>query len=369
MKYMKMILIGLLIGFSAAVMGPVVTAAQQQYPDPQTYFPSVATMDENKMLFDDPRPVLKNLSLKKIVPKGLYDKLVFDQEEMKSLWSELVGFKAPDMVGKIAQEIKPGKYTYKDVQQTAGFKQLMYQDLYNRIGPGGPPHIGKIPEFEIIPTRQYYWALPIAKAAKQNISKIKLDGQGYLVWQTYQGGIAFPRPSGPFKAQQIMYNIDRFPDGWERNVWLGGRATGLNGKLKVDFDGFIVGRQLRLGNRTLIEPHGWFDNRARDQGEAQVGLTMFVAPRDQAGTVMLGTIYQDPNKLTQGFMYIPAFRRVRKMSSTDTQDAVGGQDQTIDDSGGWSQKLSPCEISLQIRSDGGEGISPSLHRPWMVQNT
>ena len=56
-----------------------------------------------------------------------------------------MGFRAPDLVGKIAPEIKPGKYTYKDVQNNPGFKQLMWPDLYKRIKPGGPPMPGASP--------------------------------------------------------------------------------------------------------------------------------------------------------------------------------------------------------------------------------
>jgi hypothetical protein len=90
----------------------------------------------------------------------------------------------------------------------------MWPDLYKRIKPGGPPHAGNIPEFEIIPTRQFYWGLPIAEATKQNEGKTKLDKDGYLIPETWIAGYPFPKPSGPFKAQQIMFNIEKRYLSW-----------------------------------------------------------------------------------------------------------------------------------------------------------
>ena len=40
-------------------------------------------------------------------------------------------------------------------------------------------------------------------------------------------------------------------------------------------------------------------------------------------------------------MYIPSLRRIRKLSATDSQDPVMGQDVIYDDNEGWMQKISP----------------------------
>ena len=79
-------------------------------------------LEKAKADFDDPRPLFKELSYKKILPPEVYGKLIFDVEEMKKLWAECVGFKSPDVVGKIAPEIKPGKYSYMDKGKYPGLK-------------------------------------------------------------------------------------------------------------------------------------------------------------------------------------------------------------------------------------------------------
>ena len=57
---------------------------------------------ENKTFFNDARPLYNHLGLEKTVPADVYGKLVYDEEAMKSAWTAAVGFKAPDVVGKIA---------------------------------------------------------------------------------------------------------------------------------------------------------------------------------------------------------------------------------------------------------------------------
>jgi hypothetical protein len=57
------------------------------------------------------------------------------------------------------------------------------------------------------------------------------------------------------------------------------------------------------------------------------------------GMVTLTYEYDDPYKMDPTMIYIPSMRRIRKMSSTDTQDPRG--DMTYDDANFLSQKISP----------------------------
>lgn len=350
---------------------PLVSSAQIVYPDPKTYLPkNWAGVEKHKKFFDDPRPWLTSFGPKQVLPKELYAELTYNEEKMKSLWAELVGFRAPDVVGKIAPEIRPGKYTYKDLEKYPGLKELMHPDLYNRIKPGGPPHSGNIPEFEIIPTRQYYWALPVAENTKKNMEKTKLDAKGFLKEETWEGGYPFPRPSGEFKAQQIMYNVERRALSWEFCMTIIGHINSFNKNLKLDFDAEILVHAARLAKRSLMSPYGWFDERAKKRGEFKQDLFAFTAPRDYAGMTQESIYFLDPNKTDQYMMYIPSLRRVRKWTATDSQDPIAGQDLIYDDKEGFLQRLSPthypykCEI-LEEREylvwaptvDGAEYVS------------
>jgi hypothetical protein len=67
----------------------------------------------------------------------------------------------------------------------------------------------------------------------------------------------------------------------------------------------------------------------------------FSAPRDVAGFAQSALYFVDPDKADQLMMYLPSLRRIRKMTSTDSQDPVLGSDNIYDDNEGFMQRLSP----------------------------
>jgi hypothetical protein len=301
---------------------------------------TLSKIEGYKSFFDDPRPLYKDLSMKKIIPPEIYSKYIYDVEAMKKLWAEVVGFRAPDVVGKIAPEIRPGTYNYKDKEKYPGIKELMIPEHYKRFNPGAPPFAGNYPEIKIVPTRQYYWALPIAEATKKNLGRTKQDDQGYIISDSYIAGYPYPKPEGKFKAQQIVYNwVKRY--GMGESGWLLGWPKGFTKNLKMDFDGATEMVFLRLNGRVMIEPLGWFDQRARERKEEKVTRVSTLAPRDQFGNAFSQLVYLDPNHVDSFLGYINVLRRVRKLSATDTQDPFGGQDWIYDDNENFSQKLEP----------------------------
>jgi len=293
-----------------------------------------------KAFYDDPRPYLKNLDLKNLMAPEEYRNLICDQELSKKVWAETIGFKAPDVVGKIAPEIKPGVYSYKNKEQHPGLKELMIPFFYEQFAAGGPPFIGKYPEIKVIPTRQYYYHQRLAEATKKNEGKTKLDAQGYILSDTYISGWPFPKPSGAFKAQQIMYNQTKRPSGFE-NLWVYNDARGFAKNLQQDSRMLSKGASIQLEGRVIGEPYGWFDERARKQQEANSLIAIMVAPQQMFGNATTMITYSPVEKLNLNLTYVAPLRRIKKMSSTDTQDAVGGQDMIFDDAAGFSQKLTP----------------------------
>lgn len=306
----------------------------------EVYKVSVAKIEQHKAFFDDPRPLFKDLSYKKIMPPEVYRKLTYDVPAMKKAWAEVVGFKAPEVVGKIAPELKPGKYSHQDKAKHPGIKALMFPDLYKRFAAGAPPHVGNFADIIVVPTRQYYWALPISLATKKHMGQTKLDAKGYLVQDSYSAGYPFPRPSGKFKAQQIIYNwVKRYYSG--ENYYWAQHLAGFTGSLSLDFDGLVDMWGLRLHGRVLQEPYGWYDQRAEKNQEARGILLRWMAPRDQYGNAFSILTYLNPDKPDLSLIYVNALRRIRRLSATDTQDAVGGQDIIYEDNDGFNQQLSP----------------------------
>ncbi len=296
--------------------------------------------EKAKAFYNDPRPVLQDLSWDKILPPDVYAGLTYDVQAMQDGWAELTGFRSPEIVGRIAPEIKPGKYTHQDREKHPGFKELMWPSMFARFRPGSPPHCGNFTEIEVVPTRQYYMSLPVIETTKKNLGQSKLDDQGYLLEETYRAGIPFPRPSGTFKARQIIYNwMKRYfaPE----NVYSLIHYKGYTKDLKEDFNSKAVIWNLRLHGRVSMPPYGWFDTRARKRGEISSVSYCNLSPRDLYGNIINMTLFRGWEDHDQLLLYIAQLRRIRKLSGTDTQDIVAGQDMIYDDYEGFSQKITP----------------------------
>lgn len=93
---------------------------------------------------------------------------------------------------------------------------------------------------------------------------------------------------------------------------------------------------------------GWFDQRAQMQGEFESYSAKYFAPRDMYGNVVNYIIYSDPEKRDRLTMYVSALRRVRLLSSTDVQDAVGGGDAIYLDTDGCVQKPSLTVFPMKL---------------------
>ncbi len=337
-----------LILVAAGLFIPVLTLPlhAQDYPHPGTYVPSPAQVAEHKAVIDDPRPILKEFGIHQLVPKEMLEKMTWDVGQMKQQWSQIKGFKAPDVVGKIAPDIKPGKYTWEDVQNNPGFKELLPEGYIERFKKTAPPLAGTFEEFEIIPTRQYYMPLPVAEATAKNAGKTRLDDQGYIIDKTWVSGMPFPRPEGKFKAQQIMYNLKFTYECWGGNIYFVDNAVGWNRNLEQDFTNTLHYYGARMNGRVIFPPLGAINERAANRRELKGEITIYDAPRDVAGMTMVTISFIPAESESQSMMYLPSLRRVRKLSASDTQDPMAGFSQAVDDLGGFAQTMSPDEYPM-----------------------
>jgi hypothetical protein len=346
----------LLVQLSPAISGDAI-------PDPNDYVPKAEKVLAAKRAFDDPRSIFTTLPFRKMLPKEVKDKFYFNREEMGKAWTDVVGFKATDQVGKISPEIKPGKYTYRDLETHPGLSKLMIPGIRDGyFKPGAPPFAGNFSEIEIVPTKQYYYALPVAEATKKNEGKAKLDNKGYLVDGSWIAGIPFPKPSGKFKAQQYMYNFEKRYDHFGFDAYEVALNYGFDKNVKMD--NVVVGETYftRLAGRVFVEPYGFLDERARKNNERSVFTFLFKEPRDSAGLVYQSTVYDAQKLSNQVIFYVPSMRRFRKGTATDGQSPTGGVDQIADDSLMWSQKLNPNKYpyNMEIMEDR-EYLVPIVH--------
>jgi len=317
----------------------------------QPYLAPIKDITEVKDVIDDPAPFYTDSQYYKIfIPDEVWDQVTYDVEESKAAWEKAIGFRAKDVVGKIAPEIKPGKYTLADKEKYP-FKELMIPYHYKRFNTPGteglPNHIGYFTEFEVIETQQLWHALPVANATIENMGKTQLDEKGYIKHETFVSGYPFPRPSGENKGWQIVYNYIKRRKDHESNANYD-LTIGVNRNYNIDHRGTAHYYWLRTEGRVMAPPLGWFDERARKQGEELVQMYTIFSPRDLYGNVYFITYYIDPLKDVNFLAYVNFLRRVRKLSSTDSQDQAVGQDLAFDDADGLSQPLRPDRYPYEV---------------------
>ena len=337
MRHLDLIKRGLIFCLVSTFL-PMAAQAEEKLSHPETYVLS-AQEEPVKAVFDDPSDLFVKQPFKDFVPADVCSRITFDQEKMKKEWAEIIGFTAPELVGKIAPEIKPGKYSYTDLEKYPGLKELIPQEFQRLLKPGSPPLVGNIPEFEIIPTRQFYSNLPNIEATKQNLGKAKLDKDGYIVPGTWKGGTPFPRPSGEFKAQQVFYSFFLRSNAFNMCWSIPSISIGIGRNLKIDRYNETDVASILWKGRTLFPPFGWFDKRAERNNEWFSYGYNILEPRAMRGTILVRMFYGDPEKSDPSMIYVPSLRRIRKMAATDTQDPSG--DMTFDDQKMILQKITP----------------------------
>lgn len=295
---------------------------------------------EHKDFFDDPRPVVQDLGWDTLMPPQEYRALVYDREKMAALWKQAVGFAAPGVVGIVAPEITPGTYTCADRDKLPGLQQLMSPAMYARFRPAGPPHCGAFSKLDVVPTRAYWYSLPVAAATARNRGTATLNRDGYLDEQTYRGGLPFPAPAGAHRAWQIVYNWVKGCRGAEsffHTAW----SKSFDAHLRQDFDLRFSGSLLRLHARVEMPPLGWFDAGARERGEAWAIGSSCSAPRDMYGNINTAMMFLAWDRDMQFMVYLASLRRACRQSGSALHDQVIGMDGIYEDSYLWSQKITP----------------------------
>ncbi len=310
----------------------------------QNYHAPIKDVIAHKGVIDDPAPFYKNSQYYKVfIPDDVWAKITHDPAESRATWEEVVGFRAKDVVGQIAPEIKPGKYTLSDKEKYP-FKELMIPFHYDRfIAPGSegaPKHMGLFTDFEVIETQQLWHAQPLGKATLENMGKTQLDEKGYIKHETHVAGYPFPRPSGEQKGWQVMYNWQTRPAEPENSANYD-LTIGVNSRGNIDHRGTAHFFWVTLKGRVMYPPYGWFDDRAKKQEELLIIIYTIFSPRDLFGNVYHQVRFADWKKDQNFLAYVNFLRRIRKLSSTDRQDQAVGQDICFDDAAMFAQTLRP----------------------------
>lgn len=187
-----------------------------------------------------------------------------------------------------------------------------------------------------------YWTQACIESKEENKGKYVLDPEGLIIdarsgeVPLFLKGTPFPDVdfADPRSAFKIMHNRTFY--------------SYTLGNIDYPFAAIWVGRggyERDVQAQFLQYPMVGFPEAAKEnnpKGIEQYSIVRVVAPYDIAGTNIMTWRYLD-NRQDMTFGYIPAIRRVRRMSPANRSDAFIGTDMCIDDAYGFAGKISSVE--------------------------
>ncbi|MDY6864162.1 MAG: DUF1329 domain-containing protein [Thermodesulfobacteriota bacterium] len=204
----------------------------------------------------------------------------------------------------------------------------------------------------------------------KNADKYKVGKDNVLIGPTWWGGAPFPDPKN---GKELGWNIYRRYDCHreEFHVEPDCNLIDKNGKLERSYTNDFFGKKYHARTDTPPIPEVPGNN-----GFINWKIAMLVtSPFDIKGFVMLRNQYEDIFKPDDVFSYIPAIRRIRRLTGADVTDPLMGSDACYDDFECWQQKLGP-EIKfgnpenkeILIPSWSSVEVHPEKRTDWIKHN-
>jgi len=208
-----------------------------------------------------------------------------------------------------------------------------------------------------------------AAATQANKGKAKVSDIGTLSTlddQPWIGGTPFPEPES---GMEIMANFQSAYLGLEGDDW--GSVDGpkapfsrflyINDKGAIYKDTLVGGSEYHMNGRLNFGPLGTVPGH---EDETLRRIFVFMAPYDVKGIVTLDIQYRDGAKLPDSYIYLPNFRRVRRVATSNRADSVAGSEFGVSDLGGFADPLGMWDYKIlekrkMLVATTGQEASPS----------
>jgi hypothetical protein len=192
----------------------------------------------------------------------------------------------------------------------------------------------------IVEPTKIEWPQAYREATERYASQVRLGADG-LRMIDYVAGLPFPNidPSDPRIAVKIMWNYDHntfaTDDIDARNFDADTGSIADHGPMTIERH-FLLDHFRRLFwiGRLYVEPKPSMPNPTGYQ--MQQGLYPVLEPFDVKGVGFVSARYIDPAHSDDSWLYVPALRRVRRLSTAQRSDALFGQDTDVDSYGGYA---------------------------------
>ncbi len=197
----------------------------------------------------------------------------------------------------------------------------------------------------IMPIKETKWeklTKGVYEATKKYSSQCKIGPNNTLVG--WKAGIPFPDPK---RAVELVWNsYTEVNRGNSHDDLLFYSWFGLFKGMKHQKHFRWELRKKHYVGRTDIEPLGWMPE-ADSSGLCSKESMWIAEPHEVKGFTQLRIRYWDINKTDECYAYIPAIRRIRRLTGADVNDPILGSDCIFDDFEVWRQKLN-SKMTFQV---------------------
>jgi len=243
-------------------------------------------------------------------------------------WSAELKWPNPCYQGQKLEEVRTWEKQWvgKTIDSTNvdQVKEFLPDTYYERVK--NPEKWGTI-SFTIVPYQYIKPTDGLINATNDGAGKASVDNNEVL--HNWVNGIPFPEPK---TGAEIAWNFDCITHGDTEHIT--NRAWLIDGKRKTErFLGRVKIWRMYFSGRTDVQPIPEFPDNTK--GYRRGLVYFFVEPYDMRGIRNLSIRYKDTTKEDDSWAYVPAMRRVRRMSTAQRGDSVGGGDNTWDDTWGW----------------------------------
>lgn len=237
-------------------------------------------------------------------------------------------------------DVQPGDVITKDTLAKA-------RDL---VSPGVAWCVEHGVTLTIVPTKPVQWPMPYRHATETYSSQVRLSADRTSL-ENYVAGMPFPTvdPNDADAATKIMWNYQYKPlitdDVLMRDFQVPSGPLNYERSMVPDRE-FMVGdlRRLYYNGRLYVDPKPELPNP--DGIRYKEILSPIVAPFDMKGVGQLGIRYLSAARQDDTWLYVPAVRRIRRMSTAQRSDSLFGQDTDQDSYWGFSGHIAWSDWKL-----------------------
>ena len=240
-----------------------------------------------------------------------------------------------------------------------------YQKYQGSIKPGVVITKENLPQYEeelksLLPASRHYWffdlglkrglfTVPVQEtkffppspgfvaASKKNVGKCKLGPNNELL--NWEAGTPFPEAK---TASEIVWNcypeVSHATSHDDLDFYARYNFYNHEGKYEKHFDWILYKK--KYTGRTDIPPYPNLEE-ATSKGILSKEIIAVLVPHDVKGFIQMRVRYWDINKADEVYAYLPALRRLRRLTGSDVCDPIMGSDMPYDDYETWRQKLTP----------------------------